>query len=96
MVTVKESGQVRRSLNLKGFRSLACCTGVSRICQDAGRLREEAARLAGRRERRSRRLAEWQSHFLWAAGPCRVLPPQARLRLAMRCSWSTPRKSYPG
>ena len=85
MVTVKDSGQVRRSLNVKRFRSLACCTGVSRVWQDACRLRGEAERLAGRRQCHGRRLAEWQSHFLRAAGPYRVLPPQARVRLAVRC-----------
>ncbi len=95
MVTVKDSGQIRCSLNVKGFRSLASATGVSGVGQEACRLQRQAARLAGRREGRRRRQAEWQSHFLWAAGPCRVLPPQARLRLAARCAWDSPGRSWP-
>jgi hypothetical protein len=90
------AGQIRTSRNLKGFRSLAASTGTSQALKEAGRLSYEEERLEGRHRQRRRFLAEWRWHFVRAGGPCRVLPPQARLRLGARCSWNTPKRSCPG
>lgn len=84
MITVKGKGQIRTSRNLKGFRSLTTATGVSLALKDAARLYWEEERLVARRAAHRRRVEGWRQHLERAAGPLRVLPPQARKRLGER------------
>lgn len=82
MLTLKGSGHIRTGRHLKTRQALAAFTGPPTAHLEMLRLGREYERLAVREAYR-RRLAElWRLHFAFAAGPWRVLPPQARLRLS--------------
>jgi len=92
MLLLKGVHHIRTGRNLKGCQDLARAPGRGRPRAAPG-LAREAARLAARQEYRLWLEEQWKLHFVRAAGPCRVLPPQARARLGPgNCRWNTPKK----
>jgi hypothetical protein len=95
MLTLKGSRHIRTSHHLKGCRALATRMGFSPAAREARRRAWEKERLAARQAYRLWLAEQWNCHFAWAAGPCRVLPPGARARLHPRFTWNMPRRSWP-
>jgi hypothetical protein len=81
MLTLRDSGHIATARQVKGRGAVPQATGFPRVPLEAQRLEGEKRRLAAREAYRRWRQRQWNLHFAWVAGPLRVLPPQARLRL---------------
>lgn len=62
MLTLKSSAHIRRSRNIKGFRSCRHATGVSLAHLDRGRISLEEERLPLREARRRWLAKNWSEH----------------------------------
>jgi hypothetical protein len=82
MLTLRDSGHIATARQLKGRGAVTQATGFPRVHLEAQRLAWEKGRLAAREAYRRWRQRQWDLHFAWVAGPLRVLPAQARLRLS--------------
>jgi hypothetical protein len=82
MLRLTGAGHIRTHRHLRGFRAIPQATGYWAPGREEARLAWEAGRLAARQGQRRWRQKLWQWHFIHVAGPCRVLPPAARMRLS--------------